>query len=79
MKKKKTYLIVVAILLIIMLIPIQLKLKDGGSTEYKAILYSITKYHSINSESTKDYDDGWKVKIFGFTIYDNINTYVSAD
>ena len=47
------------------------------TTEYNAILYSITKYHSINPEST-DYDDGWKIKIVGLTVYDEINTYVEA-
>ena len=30
----------------------------------EAILYSVTKYHSWNPESTKGYDDGWKIKIF---------------
>ena len=76
--KKKTLLIVV-VLIIVMLVPIPMKLKDGGSTEYKAILYSVTKYHKINHDSTKGYDDGWKVKLFGLTIYDKITTYVSAE
>lgn len=79
MKKKNICLIVGVILLILMLIPIPLKLKDGGSIEYKSILYSITKYHSNNLESTKGYDDGWKIEIFGLTIYDKINTYVSSE
>ena len=57
-----------------MLIPIPTKLKDGTSTEYKALLYSITKYHIINQDSIKGYDDGFKIKILGITIYDNINT-----
>ena len=52
MKKKKINFIVV-IILILALIPIPMKLKDGGSVEYKAILYEVTKYHTINTESTK--------------------------
>lgn len=79
MKKKNIYLIIVLILLIIMLIPIPTRLKDGGSTEYNAILYSVTRYHSVNPESTKGFDDGWKIKIFGLTIYDKRNTYVSDE
>ena len=59
-----------------MLIPIPTKLKDGTSTEYKALLYSVTKYHIINQDSIKGYDDGFKIKILGITIYDNINTYL---
>ena len=47
MKKKKINFIVV-IILILALIPIPMKLKDGGSVEYKAILYEVKKYHTIN-------------------------------
>ncbi len=47
MKKKKINFIVV-IILILALIPIPMKLKDGGSVEYKAILYEVTKYHTDN-------------------------------
>ena len=77
MKKKK--IILILIIIILMLIPIPTKLKDGTSTEYKALLYSITKYHIINQDSIKDYDDGFKIKILGITIYDNINTYLTAE
>lgn len=75
MKKKKIILIII----ILMLIPIPTKLKDGTSTEYKALFYSITKYHIINQDSIKGYDDGFKIKILGITIYDNINTYLTAE
>ena len=77
MKKKK--IILILIIIILMLIPIPTKLKDGTSTEYKALLYSITKYHMINQDSIKGYDDGFKIKILGITIYDNINTYLTAE
>lgn len=77
MKKKK--IILTLIIIILMLIPIPTKLKDGTSTEYKALLYSITKYHIINQDSIKGYDDGFKIKILGITIYDNINTYLTAE
>ncbi|MBP3457161.1 MAG: hypothetical protein J6K36_03535 [Bacilli bacterium] len=77
MKKKK--IILILIIIILMLIPIPTKLKDGTSTEYKALLYSITKYHIINQDSIKGYDDGFKIKILGITIYDNINTYLTSE
>ena len=79
MKKKNTILIVAIVIFVLMLIPLPTKLKDGGSIEYNAVLYSVTKYHSINPESTKGYDDGWKIKFLGLTIYDNKNTYVLAE
>lgn len=75
---KKNILIIAIIILILLLIPIPNRLKDGGSIEYNAVLYSVTKYHSANPESTKGYDDGWKIKILGLTIYDEKNTYVST-
>ena len=77
MKKKK--IILILIIIILMLIPIPTKLKDGTSTEYKALLYSITKYHIINQDSIRGYDDGFKIKILGMTIYDNINTYLTTE
>lgn len=77
MKKKK--IIPILIIIILMLIPIPTKLKDGTSTEYKSLLYSITKYHIINQDSIKGYDDGFKIKILGITSYDNINTYLTAE
>lgn len=77
MKKKK--IILILIIIILMLIPIPTKLKDGTSTEYNALLYSITKYHIINQDSIKGYDDGFKIKILGITIYDNINTYLTTE
>ena len=77
MKKKK--IILILIIIILMLIPIPTKLKDGTSTEYKALLYSITKYHIINQDSIRRYDDGFKITILGITIYDNINTYLTAE
>ena len=39
--KSKKIVIIFVIVLMLMLIPIPLKLKDGGSTEYKAMLYSV--------------------------------------
>lgn len=77
MKKKK--IILILIIIILMLIPIPTKLKDGTSTENKALLYSITKYYIINQDSIKGYDDGFKIKILGITIYDNINTYLTTE
>lgn len=78
MKKKNIIFIVGLIIITLILIPIPIRLKDGGSIEYKAVLYSITKYHTLNPESSKGYDDGWKIKILGLTIHDEKNTYIKA-
>ena len=61
-----------------MLIPIKDRLWDGGSTEYKAILYKYTKIHRLSEQSSTGYEDGWELKIFGIHIAGEINTYVEA-
>lgn len=78
MKKKSIYLIVVVTLLIIMLIPIPVKLKDGGSVEYKAILYKYTKIYRLNEQSSTGYENGWELKILGMRIAGEINIYVET-
>ena len=43
--KKKILIIIIIILALVLLIPTPFYLKDGGSIEYRALLYTITKYH----------------------------------
>lgn len=74
MKKKKILIITIIVLLLILLFPIPMKLRDGGSTEFKALLYSVTKYHKLAPEnSEKEYIDGIGIKILGKEIYNNID------
>lgn len=76
MKNKK--LIITLIILILILTPIQFKLKDGGSTEYKAILYTVTK-HRLSEKSETGYEDGLKIEILGIQIYNKINSNLEAN
>ncbi len=73
MKKKNIVIIIVILLLIILLFPIQInKLKDGGSIEFKTLLYSVTKYHKLAPEnSDTEYIDGIGIKILGMEIFNN--------
>ncbi|NLC47830.1 MAG: hypothetical protein GX758_00515 [Tenericutes bacterium] len=73
MNKKKIIIIIIILLFTLMLIPMPMKLKDGGSTEYKAILYNVTKIRRINTQSSTGYETGWEIKILGFQIYNNVN------
>lgn len=70
--KKKLIIVSIIIIALILLIPIPMKLKDGGSIEFKAILYTITKYHRLSStgEDIK-YIDGITIEILGKEIYNN--------
>ncbi len=77
MKKKKILIIAIIVLLVILLFPIPMKLKDGGSIEFKALLYSVTKYHKLALEnSDKEYIDGLGIKILGKEVYNSIDKKV---
>lgn len=73
MKKKKIIIIAIIAIFVLMLIPIKDRLWDGGSTEYKAILYKYTKIHRISQISSTGYEDGWELKILGIRVCGNIN------
>ena len=79
MKKKNIILLVAIVIFILMLIPIPMRLKDGGSVEYKAILYKYTKIHRLSEKSSTGYEDGWNLKILGFHVGGEINTHVQAE
>ena len=69
--KKKIILIVVLIILLILLIPIPIKLRDGGSIEYRALLYTVTRYNKLDESNETKFVNGTKIEILGFEVYDN--------
>jgi len=70
--KKKYVLIVICFLLIVLFFPIKVSYNDGGSVEYKALIYDIKNYHEKNFLYKNGYKTGVEVKILGFTIYKNV-------
>ena len=67
---KKRWMIIVAIIIaVLLLFPVPIHMKDGGSVRYQAILYSVTDYRAIRSPG--EYATGVEVKILGITVYDN--------
>ncbi len=71
--KKKIILFIVIIITLVLLVPIPFKLKDGGSIEFKALLYTVTKYHRLDMESETGFQDGLGIKILGMEVYNNLN------
>lgn len=69
--KKKIILIIVFIIMLILLIPIPIKLRDGGSTEYRALLYTVTRYNKLDESKETGFVNGTKIEILGFEVYDN--------
>ena len=68
--KKKTTIIVIIALLIILLIPMHLK--DGGTVEYKALLYKVSKVHRLTGNIEKMYEEGVTVEILGLEIFNDV-------
>ncbi len=69
-KKKAIRNIIIIIALIVLLFPIKLRYKDGGTVEYKALVYSVKDYHAIHSVEG-EYLEGITVEIFGIEVFDN--------
>lgn len=74
---KKT--IIIALITLILLVPIPFILKDGGSVEYKALIYKLTKVHRLNETSTTGYEKGWQFEILGIKIYDKVTYEKKSD
>lgn len=69
--KKRIRVIFIILICAILLVPIPVKYKDGGTVKYMAITYSITKQHSFSSQG-KGYDVGTRVRILFWTVYDDV-------
>ena len=76
---KKIIVILVVIVLLVLLFPIKNKLKDGGTVEYKELVYKISKVKRLipieekeQDVKIKKYEQGTMIEIFGFEIYNNV-------
>ncbi len=77
--KKRIIISIILIVVLVLLFPIRSQLKDGGTVEYKSLLYKVSKVHSLTSieEMDKDgkvkpYDDGIIIEILGFELYNSV-------
>ena len=71
-KMKKLLAGICIVLALLLLIPIPLRLKDGGSVEYKALLYSVTDVHRLTPESESGYLEGTVIEILGMEVFNNV-------
>ena len=72
--KKKVIIGICILLAIVLLIPIPMRLKDGGTVAYNAVLYRVEDVHRIDPEATSadDYLEGTIVKILGIEVYNDV-------
>lgn len=72
MKKKIIIVIIVVIILSALFIPIPMHLNDGGTVEYKALIYKISKVHRLAENLEKGYEDGVIIEVLGIEVYNNV-------
>lgn len=66
---KKKVILIIIIILIILLIPIPIKQRDGGTTEYRALLYKVTSYNRLEEDK---YTSGTEIDVLGFEVYNSV-------
>lgn len=69
MKRMKKWLALA--LAAVLLVPTKYGIDDGGSVEYRAVLYSVTRYHVLRMDGT-GYDEGWRVEALGVELFDSL-------
>ena len=79
MKKKILIICIAVAILLILLFPRTRYLNDGGTVEYQALLYKVSKVSRLISieemeaeGKIKEYDKGIVVEILGFEIFNNV-------
>lgn len=70
--KNKVIMVVIVLFLLILLVPKTRYLNDGGTVEYKAFWYNVTRLHRLNDYSPTGYDEGTKIEILGIEVYNDI-------
>lgn len=77
-KKTKAIIIITVIAGIILLFPVRLQLKDGGSKVYRSIVgvYEVKNWKQMGytEEAGEILKTGITVKLFGLKIFDNTKT-----
>ena len=70
---KKVFTITLIIFILLFIIPVPMRLKDGGTVVYRSLIYKISDVHKINPDITSDkpYIEGIIIEILGAEI---INT-----
>ena len=75
--KKKAIIIVCVLLAIVLLFPIPMRLRDGGTVQYKAISYTVSDVHSLatieEQEAGKEFNEGIIIEMLGFEIFNSVD------
>ena len=72
--KKKVLIGICVLLAIVLLVPIPMRLKDGGTVVYHAVLYQVEDVHRLGAVDTAEdeYLEGMIVRILGMEVYNSV-------
>ena len=72
--KKKVMIGICVLLAVVLLVPIPMRLKDGGTVVYHAVLYQIEDVHRLGAVDTAEdeYLEGMIVRILGMEVYNSV-------
>ena len=69
---KKAIVILLVLVAFVLLFPVRMQVKDGGSVHYTAALYQVKYVHCFSSEEGKEFDEGIIIEILGYEIFNNV-------
>ena len=72
--KKKAMIGICVLLAIVLLVPIPMRLKDGGTVAYHAVLYQVEDVHRLGAVDTAgdEYLEGMIVRILEMKVYNSV-------
>ena len=71
--KRKILTGICIVLLAALLIPIPLRLRDGGTVQYQAALYTVSNVHRLSTTGPAgSYETGLIIEILGFEVFNNV-------
>ena len=72
--KKKVMIGICVLLAIVLLVPIPMRLKDGGTVVYHAVLYQVEDVHRLGAVdlAEDEYLEGMIVRILGMEVYNSV-------
>lgn len=72
--KKKVMIGICVLLAIVLLVPIPMRLKDGGTVVYHAVLHQVEDVHRLGAVdmAEDEYLEGMIVRILGMEVYNSV-------
>ena len=69
---KKLITAICILLVIALLLPVPMRMKDGGTVKYQALLYSVSDVHRLAPTAESGYEEGIIIEILGVQIFNSV-------